>query len=394
MKTQIKIGKIILWVAAGLIGLVGLYFLIMYLMFPPEFFRRCLFSGSETAYDYNVFPQRKLMASENPYFYKVAPQEERVKAVLKSNPKIENLETFLSDTGTQAFIVIQGDTLLYEKYFNGVQRDTLLTSFSTAKSIDSALIGFAIADGYIQSLDDPITDYLPELVDRDPLFQQLTIRHLVKMVSGIRYEERDNPFFDDGNRTYRYPDLRQLGLQMTKIVASPGEFTYNPYNPILLGLILERASGKTVTQYTQEKLWTPLGMEYDGSWSLDSQESGFEKMESGLNARAIDFAKFGSLFLHQGNWKGVQVIPAEWVAESTSPIGATALDDKVYYQFLWWGLNRGEQGYDYSALGNLGQIIYVSPEKNLLIVRNGERYGLEGEGFEWLDIFFQFASAY
>jgi CubicO group peptidase (beta-lactamase class C family) len=394
MKSRIKIGKVVLWAGVSLLGVFGLYFLAMYLLFPPEFFHRCLFSGSETAYDYNIFPGRSLTASAQPYRYKVNLDEARVKAVMESNPNIGNLETFLADSGTQAFIVIQDDVVLYEKYFNGTQRDTLLSSFSTAKSFDSALIGFAITDGYIQNLDEPITNYLPELVGQDPRFQQITIKHLVKMVSGIRYEEKDNPFFDDGNRTYRYPDLRHLGLQMTKIVSSPGEFTYNPYNPILLGLILERATGKTITQYTQEKLWAPLGMEYDGSWSLDSQESGFEKMESGLNARAIDFAKFGSLFLHNGNWNGMQIIPADWVEESTSPVGATALDGKVYYQYFWWGFHRGEKGYDYSALGNLGQFIYISPEKNLVIVRNGERYGLEGEGFEWAEIFYQFAGAF
>lgn len=335
-----------------------------------------------------------LEASENPYTYKSQPDEARVKAIFEANPKIKNLETFLTGTGTQAFIVIQDDAILYEQYFNGAQRDTLVTSFSTAKSFDSTLIGLAIEDGLIRSVDDPITDYLPELAERDPRFQQITIRHLLMMVSGIRYVETDIPFFDDGNRTYRFPDMRHLALQMTKIAAPPGEFVYNPYNPLLLGLVLERATGKMVTQYLQEKLWTPLGMEYGGSWSLDSDKTGYEKMESGLNARAIDFAKFGSLFLKQGNWNGVQMLPAEWVAEATTPDETAKLDDKVYYKYFWWGLYCADQGYDYFAWGNLGQFIYVSPARNLIIVRNGERYGLEGEGIEWAEIFFQFANEF
>ena len=392
MKTLVKLGKIILWVAVSLAGIIGLFLLVMCIIFPPEFVLRCLFSGAETVYDYKIFPERKLEASKNPYTYESQPDEARVKAAFEANPKINNLETFLTGTGTQAFIVIQDDAILYEQYFNGAQRDTLVTSFSTAKSFDSTLIGLAIEDGLIRSVDDPITDYLPELVERDSRFQQITLSNLMMMASGIRYVETDIPFFDDGNRTYRFPDMRRLALKMTKIVTPPGEFVYNPYNPLLIGLVLERVTGKTVTQYLQEKLWTPLGMEYGGSWSLDSDKTGYEKMESGLNARAIDFAKFGSLFLKQGNWNGVQVIPAEWVAEATTPDETAKLDDKVYYKYFWWGLYREDQGYDYFAWGNLGQFIYISPTHHLVIVRNGERYGLEGEGIEWAEIFYQFAN--
>jgi CubicO group peptidase (beta-lactamase class C family) len=122
---------------------------------------------------------------------------------------------------------------------------------------------------------------------------------------------------DDPLTTY-YPDQRQLALEKLQVVDPPGEyFLYNKYHPQLLGLILERATGDSVTEYTQEKLWESLGMEFDGSWSLDSEASGFEKMEAGLNARAIDFAKLGQLYLEQGNWDGVQVIPSEWVSDST-----------------------------------------------------------------------------
>lgn len=320
--------------------------------------------------------------------------EAGVKAAFEANPNVGNLEELLASTGSQAFIIIQDDVIRYEKYFNGAQRDTLVTSFSTAKSIDSALVGSAIVDGYIKSVDDPITNYLPELAERDDRFQQITIRNLLEMNSGIRYVEKDIPFFDDGNRTYRFPDMRRLALEMTKIDAPPGEFVYNPYNPLVLGVILERVTGKSVTQYLQEKLWTPLGMEYGGSWSLDSQRTGYEKMESGINARAIDFAKIGSLYLHHGIFNGTQILPAEWVAKSTNPDEAIKLDENVYYKYYWWGFKRGEKDYDYFALGNLGQFIYISPTHNLIIVRNGKEYGLEGEGFAWGDMFYQFASEY
>ncbi len=314
MKNFKKIGKIVLWVLGSLAAILAVFLLAMCVLYSPEFVRRCLFSGEETVYDYQIFPERKLEASPNTYTFKSDFDEAGVKAAFEANPNVGNLEELLASTGSQAFIVIQDDVIRYEKYFNGAQRDTLVTSFSIAKSIDSALVGFAIADGYIKSLDDPITDYLPELAERDARFQQITIRNLVEMNSGIRYVEKDIPFFDDGNRTYRFPDMRRLALEMTEIDALPGEFVYNPYNPLVMGIILERVTGKSVTEYLQEKLWTPLGMEYGGSWSLDSQRSGYEKMESGINPRAIDFAKFGSLYLHQGVFNRTQILPAEWIA--------------------------------------------------------------------------------
>ena len=120
-------------------------------------------------------------------------------------------------------------------------------------------------------------------------------------------------------KTYYDTDLRSLALS-AKIEEAPGKrFHYNNYNPLLLGIILERTTHKHVSQYLEEKIWKPLGMEAPGSWSLDSDASGFEKMESGINARAIDFARIGRLFLNNGNWNGKQIISEKWVNESTRP---------------------------------------------------------------------------
>ena len=149
---------------------------------------------------------------------------------------------------------------------------------------------------------------------------------------------------------------------------------YNNYNPLLLGLILERATGRPVTTYLQEKLWTPLGMEFDLSWSLDSEQSGFEKMESGFNAPAVDFAKFGRLYLNGGNWNGTQILPAEWVTDLTRDNGLIQ-DAPIYYGYMWWGENCNPDSQDFFALGNFGQFVYVSPANNMIIVRNGESYG-------------------
>jgi CubicO group peptidase (beta-lactamase class C family) len=150
-----------------------------------------------------------------------------------------------------------------------------------------------------------------------------------------------------------------------------------------------------VAVYLQEKIWKPLGMEFPASWSLDSVESGFEKMESGINARAIDFAKFGRLFLKGGNWEGKQIISEDWVAASTVPdpednrLWVTFPEYKErggYYQYHWWGLVREDGHYEFSARGHLGQYIYVCPQTNLVIVRYGKE---EGPGVYWEDIMIQ-----
>lgn len=194
-----------------------------------------------------------------------------------------------------------------------------------------------------------------------------------------------------------------LALDDTRIVGSPGEtFHYNNYHPLLLGMILERVTGMSVTSFLQKNIWTPLGMEFGGSWSLD--EHGFEKMESGINARAIDFAKFGRLFLHEGAWEGAQVISRDWVLESTqadSPDDYASYygnyfifkDGMGYYNYLWWGIQQGEGSYDFFALGNHGQFIYISPQADQIILRFGESYGEFGGVGEWVDMFYRFASS-
>jgi CubicO group peptidase (beta-lactamase class C family) len=168
-------------------------------------------------------------------------------------------------------------------------------------------------------------------------------------------------------------------------------------------MILERATGMSVTEYTQTRLWTPLGMEYDGAWALDSEESGFEKMEAGLNARAIDYAKFGRLFLEEGVWRGEQLISSEWVEESTSidpsnhnadyysrSFGPYVYDDGAgYYKYMWYGRLRAENAADLIAEGDRGQIIYLSPANNVIIVRNGTEYGIELS--DWIDSFYEVA---
>jgi CubicO group peptidase (beta-lactamase class C family) len=284
---------------------------------------------------------------------------------------------------TLAFVVVHEDRLVYERYFGGTDRRTLHTSFSVSKSLLSTLVGIAIDEGLIESVEDPITDYLPELAERDRRFERITLRDLLTMSSGLRYEEPEIPVpWGDDVFTYYGVDLRDVGLNDVHIERSPGEeWHYNNYNPLLLGMVLERVTGTSVSNYLSTRVWRPLGAEHDASWSLDSERSGFEKMESGFNATAVDYARFGLLFLHGGGWNGSRIVPEAWVEESTA--ADVSADPAGYYQYFWWiDPQRTERFY---ALGNLGQYVYVAPDADVVIVRTGREWGLDNE--VWLDTF-------
>lgn len=394
MKKPVKSAAYVLLVVVIVIASILVYAFVFY---PGDYVLRILRWGDSDVYDYQKFPAQALAASETPFYFQDVPDEARIRAFFNDQEAVGDLEAFLTETDTQAFIVIQDDQILYENYFNGASRDSVVTSFSMAKSFTSALVGIAIDEGYIGSLDDPITDYMPELLERDPAFGAITIGDLLLMSSGIKY--REFPFVNgDDAKTYYYPDLQELALEQTQIASEPGEtFLYNNYHPLLLGIILERATGRPVAQFLEEKIWQPLGMEYDGSWSLD--ENGFAKMESGINGRAIDFAKFGRLFLNKGDWDGDQVISSDWVQESTAPYFPKQtyygsffdpFPGVGYYKYMWWGYQRPDGTYDFAAEGNKGQFIYISPHKDLIIVRHGENYGVAIA--EWINILYDVAS--
>ncbi len=242
------------------------------------------------------------------------------------------------------------------------------------------LVDLAVAEGRIASLDDPLTRYVPELLQRDARFEQITLRHLLNMNAGLHYTEY--PFLtSDGAKTYYWPDLRRLALAGSTIERPPGQaWLYNNYHPLLIGLVLERATGMPVATWLEQRLWQPAGMAADASWSLDSEASGFEKLESGINARTLDFARFGQLFLDQGvAVDGRRLLPAEMVRDATSPNGAVPLPQYragAYYKHFWWGQQRADGAYDFSARGNHGQFVFVSPKNGIVIARNGRDYGV------------------
>jgi CubicO group peptidase (beta-lactamase class C family) len=382
------VGAGTLFVFVLVLGVAG------YLLAPTFYLTRTIFWRESDYKDLERFPARTIhnesptsrlatLPADNPY----ASQIEAIGRDVNNG----SLEGYLQESGTTAFLVIHDNELVYERYFNGYDETSIQTSFSMAKSFASALVGIAIEEGHIESVDEPITNYIPELLEKDGRFKSITIRHLLTMSSGIKYEEGgDLPWSEeaDDTKTYYATDLRELALNC-RIEGEPGEdFEYNNYNPLLVGIILERATGMPVSRYMEEKLWKPVGMEADGSWSLDSTSSGFEKMESGVNARARDFARFGMLFAKDGNWEGEQLISQGWVEESTRPDATT--DPSLDYQYFWW-VDTPDGKNHFSARGNYGQYIYVAPEKDLVIVRLGKEEGERGYGY-WTDLLEELAT--
>jgi len=289
----------------------------------------------------------------------------------------------LRQTDTRSFLVVHEDRLVYERYFDGSGRLTRQTSFSVAKSFVSTLVGIAIDEGLIGSIEDPVTQYLPELAARDPRFEQITLRDLLTMSSGIRYWETDLPWpWTDDTYTYYGVDLRDVALNRTQIEHPPlQEWQYNNYHPLLLGMVLERATGMSVSDYMSTRLWRPLGAEDDATWNLDSERSGFEKLESGLNATPVDFARFGLLFLHHGEWNGARIVSKDWVSAATA--ADTNTDPADFYQYFWWvDVKRPGRFY---ALGNYGQYIYVAPDADAVVVRFGRDWGVPNQ--TWLAAF-------
>jgi hypothetical protein len=373
-------------VLGSLVLVVALFFIGMSITNSPTYAWRVLRYGQSDTQDYKIFPERPIENGPIPSFLprgdEGTPYE--VEYPCEGTTCKETLESLLKRTNTKAFLIVKDDQLIYETYLNSSEKE-INTSFSSAKSFNSALIGAAIADGYIDSVDDPVIKYIPEIAGRG--LDTLTIRDLLLMNSGIRYVEGGElPFyqapFADDVVTYYSSDMRKAALRVQASGAPIGEaFHYNNWHPLLEGLIIERATGMHVAEYLQERFWKPMGAEFPASWSLDSEASGFEKMESGINARARDYARFGLIFLHNGSWNGNQILPEDWVRESTAPLRPDPRTWETmpdwpeyngYYKYHWWGMNNADGSYDFYAQGRYDQMIYIAPRKNVVIVRLGQ----------------------
>lgn len=302
-----------------------------------------------------------------------------------------DMQTFLEDSDTSSFLVIKHGKIVFESYSQGSSKHSIHTSMSAAKPFVSALTGIAIREGVIASVDDPVVYYLPEF--KGKISETMTLRHLLTMTAGNKYDDQGG-LTGDNTKTYWSTDLRKLASQYFRSVETPGmHMHYNDLQPQVLAMILERATGKSLAQYMQERLWKPVGMEHAASWSIDSDKTGFAQSAVGINARSRDFARFGLLYLNNGKVNGRQIVPEAWVADSIH----MDLKDNSYfhgwhdsnaYGYYWWGNQRDDGSYDYYARGKYGQFIYVSPVSDTVIVRTGPS---TGQIQDWPKIFEQLA---
>ncbi len=285
-------------------------------------------------------------------------------------------EDYMKKTGTVAFVVLRGDTLLYEYYGDDFADTSRFNVFSMTKAYMSTLTGIAVGEGKIKSIDQSISEYLPWCIDS--AICKITIRDLLQMTSGLKSNEGYlNPW---GTSTKMY-----YGYQMPKIMRdlqvkyAPGtRYFYQNVNSQLLGMIVRRAVGKPLATYLSEKIWEPMGMEADAGWSL-AEGTDEEKAFCCLNARARDFARFGLLVLNQGNWKGKQLIPREWLAEVARIDTSRGANNR--YHFNWFLTPEQD---DFWAEGLLGQFTYICPKTRTVIVRIGNSLDFK---VPWYDSF-------
>lgn len=367
-----------------ILGLFIVLVVVTSVQYSPLLVYRTIVNGESSVSDYKVFPERIIAKSEQPYNYNYALDnslsELQITYKDKGQDKTQVLSEFINSSDTSSLIILKNDNIIYEQYANGYDENSINTSFSMAKSIGSLLIGKAIEDGYIESENQSIADYISEFKGTN--MENITIKDLLQMRSDITYEEGDFLWFGDDTYTYWMPDLRKLALNHQKQTEKyGGKFHYNNYHPLLLGIILERSTGTPISSYFEKEIWQKIGTENDASWSLDSDKSGFEKMESGINFRSIDFIKIGSMLIHDGQWNGQQIISKDWIKTSTLCDFPINEDDytnshienrNIGYKYMWYTIpaTSGE-GYDYFAWGKYYQILYVSPSNNVVILRTG-----------------------
>ncbi len=310
-------------------------------------------------------------------------------------------EDVLERTYTNALLIMKGDKIVYEKYRNFTGPSTRFLSMSTAKSITSILVGAALEDGFIRSLDDQVTAYVPEL--KGTAFDGASVRDLLLMKSGVDREDNYRPEPGSALAQLR-EDTMILNRRRTvdeafavKRADEPGAtFRYSTLNTNVLGWVLEKAVGKPVNEYMSERLWIPLGAEADGFFMTDGPPGvGRPTNGMGFNGVLRDYARIGQMMLQQGSAGGRQIVSPEWVRESTVPIGpepAAGPEDPWGYQYQWWTLVNSNA---YMAIGLQGQFIFVDPDTRTVIVKMSY-LPLAGrkDAYEENEAFFRAASAW
>ncbi|CAL68178.1 serine hydrolase domain-containing protein [Christiangramia forsetii] len=347
----------------GLLLFIGFLFvasLILYILGYGYIFKgisTTYFSGHKTAFidDYPYFDNHVIQNSDKVQEWPLAEAYNEVDATL-------TLDSLHSALETAAFLIIKNDSIWFEKYYNGYDKISKTNSFSMAKSIVTTLMFKAIQDGHLENINQPVSDFFPQFE------KKLTIGDLSSMSSGLNWNENYyNPFASTA-RAYFDDDIREQVLEL-KVVEAPGkEFKYLSGNTQLLGMVLEKATGKSLSEYLSESFWKPLGMNDAGLWQVDSEESGMEKAYCCISSNARNFGKFGKLFINYGKWDDQQILDSAYIAKASKP----RFEETPHYGYGFWLSDYKNKNIFYMR-GVLGQYVIMIPEDDLVIVRLGRK---------------------
>ena len=335
-----------------------------------------LFTGEEQYQNlnrvYEIFPTSKLSHSSKPLvFKKGAPLELPSNFIFED--KVVKVDEYLSRTDTSALLILKDGKISYENYWLTGGKNVQWISMSVAKSFISALIGIAIDQRHIKSIDDAVTEYVPQL--KNSAYDNVRIKDILQMSSGASWNEDYSDPNSDINRSSK---IFAIGGSLDEFSASlkkelkPGSYNrYNSTDTQVLGMLLREATRTSVTKYMEEMLWHPMGAQDSGYWILDSKN--MEMAYAGFNATARDYAKLGELYRLGGKINGKQIIPSDWIKASVKPDaphlmpGDNPLSDfPLGYGYQWWVPDLSG---DFSAIGVYNQFIYVSPKSNMVIVK-------------------------
>jgi CubicO group peptidase (beta-lactamase class C family) len=343
--------------------------------------------GALSQFD-TLFPARVIAASKSPTPLRRAAAEPSIR--YSFNGEARTLERYLDTNPVTGFLIAKGDTILVERYQYGRTDKQRLASFSMAKTVIGLLIGLAIEDGSIRSIDDPAEAYVPGLKGTE--YGRTPIKALLQMSSGIAFDENYENLDSDAGTLVRLTLGQDPGGSLAAVkrfktrYAEPGQrFSYSSAESLVLGLVLTGATRRTVAEYASEKLWVPLGAEADASWSVDA--TGQEITFAFMNAVLRDWARLGLMLAHDGTWQGRSVVPRPWLLASTtigpgSPFWSTSLKPGAHapgYGFQIWLLPAKQRML--ALRGYRGQFVLVDPATKLVLVQTAIQDGSYNELF-------------
>ena len=321
--------------------------------------RTIYLTGNNTAFisDYEYFDNREIK-SPNPQPWALHKQYNTI-------DESDKLKELNDERKTKSFLVIKNDSILFEKYYDGHKQTDISNSFSVAKSIVTSMMGKAIMEGKIKSLDQPVSDFFEEY--KSGLASELTVGDLASMSSGMKWNEKYYSVINITSESYFTDDLRSVILGQ-EIENKPGKgFRYSSGDTQLLAMIIEKATGTSLSNYLSQKFWDPMGAENLALWQIDSEESGMEKAYCCIAATARDFARFGKLYIDKGKWGDTEILDSSFVELSLNPV----FDDSPFYGYGWW-LYEFEGKKVFTMNGHRGQFVISFPDENIIIVRQGD----------------------